>query len=342
MKSAAKRPWGERLIASPWRIILFPLWLLYRPIIGIRNTAYNLNWFRPLRLSKPVISVGNIIAGGSGKTPFVIMLCELLQAHQCHILSRGYKGDANGNDEARLMPVPVHCDSKRFRSGRQAIKDGAELLILDDGFQHRQLHRDVDIVLIDATRPWGSDTGQRGAVLPLGLLREHPRSLQRADILIVSKSDQVSEESLSKLDNQLQRFAKPILHAEHRPTHLSQLPDSEQINLETLAGRKVLCVSGIAHPQAFETSVHAQAYEVVGHLAYPDHHHFTKADIQRINEQAQQLDAVVLCTSKDAVKIAALWDGIDTELYVLHIEMLLCDADRTTLKNHIEQIINAD
>lgn len=324
------RPLGERLIDSPWRILLFPLWLLYRPLVAMRNLCYDRGWICGRRLSVPVISVGNLIVGGSGKTPLVQWLCQRLSdTHQVHVLSRGYRGDGEANDEARLFSVPVHCDPRRWRSGRQAITEGAGIILLDDGFQHRQLQRDCDIVLIDATRPWGRRGGGRGATLPLGFLREHPRALARCDLIIITRSDQVDNETLAQLQTRLQRSGKPVLCASHQPSRLSY--DNQDLPLDRLRDLPVVCVSGIANPQAFEDSVTALGCQTAAQMRFADHHHYTASDCTSIASLAAQHRAIVLCTSKDSVKLQSLWSPELPPLYTLHIALQFSADDEARL-----------
>ena len=335
-----KKPLGERLINSNWRIIFFPLWLLYRPIIGLRNVAYDRGLFRPRRLSKPVISIGNIIAGGSGKTPLVAFMVSLLKAkHTVHILSRGYKGDGQQNEEAALIDAPVHCNSNRYVSGKQAIQAGADVLILDDGFQHRQLARDCDIVLIDATRPFGFAHTLRGAVLPLGFLRESHSALKRADMLILTRCDQAQAHVLKQLRHIAQRYGKDVYECQHQATCLRD-HTGHAFPLQTLHEQSCICVSGIAHPQAFIDTARALNYQIRDRIDYPDHHHFSPADVSHIQALAEEHQAAVLCTSKDAVKLAALWPNDSaTQLYSLEIEIGFSDEDQARLLSDLQQYL---
>ena len=314
-----QKPFGERLINSKWRWILFPFWLLYRPIIGIRNFAYDAKILRSKRLPKPVISIGNIIAGGSGKTPFVAHLVALLkQEYKIHVLSRGYKGDGDANEEAALIQAPVHCNSNRHAAGQQAVKDGADVMLLDDGFQHRQLARQLDIVLIDATRPWGFHNQLRGAVLPLGFLRESRRSLQRADVIILSRCNQAHTSILEYLRKHMPRICDAVFECSHQATAITH--NKKQLPLDALKDKAVLAVSGIAHPQAFIDTISEQQYQIIARHDFADHHHYTATDVDRLITEAKQTNAVVLCTSKDAVKLQPLWPSEPAvPLYVLEV-----------------------
>ena len=177
------------------RVLLRPVGWLYGLIICIRNRLYDWHMLRAVRLNVPVICVGNITAGGSGKTPVVIALCEALirQGRRPGILTRGYKGTGDDSDEVRLFhtalpEVPVIVDADRVRGGRRAlVNHDIDVLVMDDGFQHRRLVRDCDVVLIDATNPWGY-----GHLLPSGLLREPISALKRASAILMTRCDQVA------------------------------------------------------------------------------------------------------------------------------------------------------
>lgn len=336
------RPMGERLINSSWRFLLFPFWIIYQPIVRIRNWCYDLGIIHQATLNIPIISVGNIIAGGSGKTPMVNLLIELLQDHgSCGVLSRGYKGDGTSNDEAALMDAPVYCNSKRVLAGKAAVEDGVEIAILDDGFQHRALKRDLDIVLIDATRPWGFVHSLRGATLPLGFLREPPSSLQRADLLILTRCDQVSSEWLDHIKKQCARFQKPILQCKHQASHLTDA-DDQRIELDQHQLNAVYCVSGIAHPSAFAQTVRDIGLNIAGRHNFDDHHHYSANEVAKICKHAKELQADVLCTSKDAVKLNPLWpkDAEAPKLLTVHVQMSMSEADTQQMQSLLEACLS--
>lgn len=337
-----RKPFAERLIQSPWRWLLFPFWLIYRPLIGLRNLAYDCGLCSGKRLNKPVISVGNIIAGGSGKTPVVAYLCQQLQQdYVVHVLSRGYKKDGDENEEAALIDAPVHSHSQRFLAGQAAIKDGAELLILDDGFQHRQLQRDLDIVLIDATRPWGFPGFRAGALLPLGFLRESRRALKRADIILLTRSDQIAAPLRALLLQQLQRLQKPVYCCHHQVVGLRSLEGTTH-DCSLLQEKKLICVSGIAHPQSFIDAAQDLHYQICERFDYPDHHHFSASDVQHWLQRAQELDAQLLCTSKDAVKLQRLWPtDAPVQCYSLEIKLQLAADDEEQFLQCIQQRLAA-
>lgn len=319
--------WAERFVTSPWRWMLLPAWMLWRPPVNLRNTAYDHGWLQPQRLPVPVICVGNLSAGGTGKTPTVAWLGALLQqqGRRPAVISRGYggHGEAAGNDEARMLHLPVHCNPNRYRAGLAAIAAGADCLLMDDGFQHRQLFRDLDLVCLDATRPWGRSDGRHGGTLPLGLLREGPQALRRADAAILTRCDQAPAGRLDSLRRDLAHLGIPVVSARHRPSGLRQ--GDCPIALSELRGRRVLLVSAIGHPVAFAATAQELGADIVSHQAFPDHHAWTKAEQAELLSAAEAEQATLLITAKDAVK----WQS--TVPWVLDVVLDLPPEDAKTL-----------
>lgn len=323
------RRWIEDLPASPCRWLLLPAWAPWRLIIAVRGLLYD-QGLKPARhLGVPVISIGNLTAGGTGKTPAALAVVALLRAagRTPAILSRGYRGVDGVNEEAKLAGnVPVICNPDRIAGGHQAIAAGADCLVLDDGFQHRRLHRDLDIVLIDATQPWGFRDGRHGAVLPLGYLREGMRALRRADLVWLTRTDLVSEERLRALRSELASLSIPTV--EERTTSIVMVPLAStggDLTGEPLAAwrdRRVVLVSGIGNPAAFETAVLRAGLCPIASHRFPDHHHFNATEANDLMARAKQADATLVMTGKDAVKIRA-FAGVTG--YVLVVNSALLD-----------------
>ncbi len=319
------RRWIEEFPVSPLRWLLIPAWLPWRLLIALRGLLYDRHLKPARHLGVPVISIGNLTAGGTGKTPAALAVVAQLRAagRSPAILSRGYRGVQGVNEEALLAgDIPVVCNPDRVVGGQRAISAGADCLVLDDGFQHRRLHRDLDIVLIDATRPWGRDDGGRGAVLPLGYLREGTGALKRADLLWLTRTDLVSASRLDRLRTQLSGIA-PLV--EERMTTISMVPLTGGVGEPAAAwqGRRVVLVSGIGNPGAFEAAaIHAGLVPVESHR-YPDHHHFTAADASQLMDSATQAAAPLVMTGKDAVKLRA-FAGLTGQ--VLEVRSELVDA----------------
>lgn len=259
----------------------------------------------------PVFSVGNITTGGTGKTPLVVWLCNALSGRgvKCAILTRGYRTKPGQmSDEPALLgkacKAPVVVDHDRVAGARKAIaQHGARALILDDGFQHRRLKRDMDIVAIDATCPFGY-----GRMLPAGLLREPVSSLARADAVLITRFDQAEDEQMRRLEQTIRTYAPgiPIAKAVHRHTH-AVMTGSRRLSLDELRAKKVFAFCGIGNPKAFYDCLRQHGMTLTGTRTFDDHHPYTDSDMKSLYQQASAGGAeILLCTQKDWVKSALL------------------------------------
>ncbi|MBI4536871.1 MAG: tetraacyldisaccharide 4'-kinase [candidate division NC10 bacterium] len=307
------------------RLLLAGLAGLYGAGMGLRNVAYDRGLLRIRRLPCRVICVGNLTVGGTGKTPTVLWLARALAStgRRVAVVLRGYGSQAGAasrvvsdggglqedwrsvGDEAallaaRLPGIPVLIGGDRYAAGLLALSAfQAEVIVLDDGFQHRRLHRDVDLVLVDATDPFGG-----GWLLPRGRLRERPTNLGRAHALLLTRADE--GEVTASLRERLERLAPgvPVASAIHKPSALLPLPDGPAERLEALRGSRVLAVSGIANPGSFRRGLEALGMEVAAHLAYPDHHPYGAAERAEIDRSARSRGArAIVTTEKDAVRL---------------------------------------
>lgn len=281
------------------------------------------------RVDVPVISVGNLTAGGTGKTPFVAFLVETLRAkgRRPVVLSRGYKAAADGrNDEARVLerrfPDLIHLQDKDrvALAWRAATARLGDVIVLDDGFQYHKLARDLDVCLIDATNPWGYD-----AVLPRGLLREPKSSLYRARPVVITRAELVGPDELAAIRAEILRHNEhaKVVVSEMRLTRLTDAAGAAQGDATSLAGRRVLLASGIGNPDALARNVRATGARVVAHEERGDHHDWTPADAAALVARARELAAeMVVTTSKDAVKLADLdWPADDLPLRAVEVEV---------------------
>jgi tetraacyldisaccharide 4'-kinase len=296
----------------------------YGAAMGMRNAGYTLGVLPVHRLPCRVVCVGNLTVGGTGKTPTVAAVAERLLAagRKVCVLLRGYgrTGTAaeivsdgrdlllewqDAGDEAillgRLLPgIPVVVGGDRVEAGELAVRCfGPDILLLDDGFQHRRLHRDVDLVLLDGTDPFGG-----GRLLPRGRLREPVVALRRAHAILVTRADQVGD--LASLRCRLEVCAPgvPVAFAVHQPRRLVDLRSGRPMPLEALRGMKVLAVSGIAKPEGFLWTLRQLRAAPAGVLAFPDHHPFTREDRSRMGREAQRVGAeCIVTTEKDAVRL---------------------------------------
>jgi len=361
----------KRLLASPLRFLLIPLSWLYAAVISGRNRLYALGVFKARTLPCRVISVGNISVGGTGKTPAVIALAKHLQTEKVRvaILLSGYKRQSReevtivsdgervcaslkeSGDEAYMMAkhlsgIPVIVSRQRYQAGQVAFERfGVDVLLLDDGFQHRQLARDVDILTVPTERPFGNSA----KLLPTGPLREPATALQRADIILLTHTDTVdvllhAKETMKQLaPNAL------ILESVHQPIHFyplrkscdhghhdGMLPIASSQNTEerefrpaseAVKGKRILAVCGIGNPDAFTTTLMRCSAESVELLAYPDHHVYTEADFVQIDTvfQAVQADLIVT-TQKDEQKLEAFVEDRDLPIFVLEVALVITEG----------------
>lgn len=294
------------------------LWLAQWPYIAAvswRNRRFN-RGVGVARVDVPVFSIGNITTGGTGKTPAVAWLCRFLRDHDVRvaILSRGYRADQSGvNDEAleleqRLPDVPHLQNPDRIQSARIAVEElESQCLVLDDGFQHRRLHRDIDWVLVDALNPFGY-----GNCLPRGLLREPKLGLRRANAVLITRANQIPPGELESLVEELRRVvgeAMPIVRTIHQ---CEGWRDSEGLlqPLDTWNSSRVAAFCGIGNPEAFRSTLDSQGCEVVAWRTFPDHHRYDRDDVQSLSAWVQQHDVqAVVCTAKDLVKLNATQIG---------------------------------
>lgn len=314
--------------------------LLYSCGVRFRNDLYDREVLKAHRLPCPVISVGNITAGGTGKTPTVIMLAEMLRdrGYKPAVVSRGYKGTYRGTvmtvsdgeavrtsaersgDEpaliARKLPgVPVIIGKKRVHAGRHAVERfGADLIILDDGFQHRSLHRDIDILLMDGVRPLGN-----GFLLPRGLLREGADSMKRAAILVETNGGSPSPAVASLRERFCPRT--PFFQARRKPHGIAGGASREEFPLEHLRDRRVFAFAGIARPEGFQNSLQHLCRGIAGFRAYSDHHRYTEEDVRDIREAFRSSGAdLILTTEKDGIKLVDFTDFV-RDIFTLEIRM---------------------
>jgi len=305
-------------VSAVLRAGLVPMAITYGAVVGVRNFLYNHQWwlFKPGKLPATVVSVGNIAVGGTGKTPFVELLARRLSAlgrSPC-ILSRGYgrRTSAEENDEFRMLrerlpDVPHVVGEDRLVRGIEAmLRFRPDVLVLDDGFQHRRLGRDLDIVLVDALQPLGF-----GNLLPLGRLREPARNLRRADLICLTHTDLVSEAELDAVRRRVARLAPdaPVLEAKHQPRTLRPvLPPGEDKPTEALARKRVAVFCGLGSPASFLADLRQLGAEVVYQALFPDHHQFAPGELEDVDARATEAGAeALICTHKDAVKLRSDW-----------------------------------
>jgi tetraacyldisaccharide 4'-kinase len=280
----------------------------YRLAVTLRNFGYDRGWLASHRAAVPVISVGNLTLGGTGKTPMVEWVARWYRRHGVRvvILSRGYGQGAGMSDEGRVLAenlpeVPHLQDRDRVALARIAVEElETELIVLDDGFQHRRLARDLDLVLLDALDPFGTDW-----MFPRGLLRDPVRSLRRAGVVVLSRADLIEEAKRASIRTEAERRAGPLRWAEarHAPLDLVDAEGGSSPRTD-LAGRAVAAFCGIGNPAGFRRTLAPLCGEVRGFRTFPDHHPYSAADVADLAAWVRDRGAdLALTTQKDLVKL---------------------------------------
>ncbi|HET6461373.1 MAG TPA: tetraacyldisaccharide 4'-kinase [Syntrophales bacterium] len=325
---------------NPLTLILSFVSLFYRSIVNFKNCTYDCGIIKQTKLPCKVISIGNITIGGTGKTPMVIMLAKSLKekGYRPAVLSRGYGGKANstvnvisdgskvimGQIEAGDEPIliakaaegiPVLTGPDRIQTGRFAIeKLRANILILDDAFQHRRIFRDVDIVILDRELPFGN-----GFLLPRGPLREPLGALNRAHFVIWR--DRTRDGRYPKYQEQGIGWFRPVLSVYLRPKDIISADTGDVYPLESIKGKKVCAFAGIASPEAFSRTVESLGWTVKSFIDFPDHYQYTKADIAYIQRRCSDSSSdVIITTEKDGVRLTDFPDFLK-DVFFLRVEM---------------------
>lgn len=305
----------------------------------LRNRRYDRNQAASQGVGVPVVCVGNLTLGGTGKTPMVEWLARRLREQDVRvaIVSRGYGVEAGArNDEAieleeKLPDVPHLQNVDRVEGARTAIEEfESQAILLDDGFQHRRLKRDLDVVLIDALEPFGY-----GHVFPRGLLREPLSGLRRAGVVALSRADLVDEAERTRIRDVVRRYNAAAIWCEvrHAPRTLlsSAGPNADGVEtpLESLRGRRVVGFCGIGNPEGFRRTLVGLGCELVDFREFPDHHTYQRADVDSLSKAALDSNAELLvCTHKDLVKLRIdSLAGRPLKAVVVGVEFLAGEAE---------------
>jgi len=329
----AKQGGRTAFLRAGLRLLSLP----YRGGVAARNRLYDLGLLPQVKLPCPVIAVGNLTVGGAGKTPTVILLANLLRekGYRPAVLSRGYGGRAGdpvsivsnenqilmewgeAGDEpvliARAIPgVPVLTGAKRHLTGRAAVEQhNANVLILDDAFQHRQLFRDLDIVLVNAALPFGN-----GRLLPGGPLREPKASLRRAHLIIRTGAEEDPIEPLEEAPSGI-----PLFRGIHRPQGIIEGRTGRLLPAALLQKEKVCAFAGIGRPEIFRRSLIALGAQVVSFKVFPDHYPYKHSDLDTLRRLAAQTGANrIITTEKDGIRLTEFPD-FQAEISLLRVEM---------------------
>ena len=321
-------------------LVLPPLSVLYSAIVRTRLAAYSSGFLSPTTLDVPVISVGNLTVGGTGKTPLVEKICRLVFAEnrQVCVLTRGYKrnqpnkrvlvsdsksvlsNEEDAGDEAFLLAQnllgmsAVISDADRAAAGNWAIENlGIDCFVLDDGFQHLQLTRDLNVLVIDATDPWGGNE-----LLPAGKLREPLSGAARADCFVLTRTE--ANPDVGSITQRLQQLApgKPILSSRIKMKQLRQLTNSGSFDLSS----PVAAFCGVGNPDSFFRMLQRAAHQVVLTKAFTDHHRYTQSEIDTLITAARNRGATqLITTAKDAVKLDSLEFSLSCHVLDIEIEL---------------------
>jgi tetraacyldisaccharide 4'-kinase len=315
--------------------LLWPLTVPYGAVSHLRARAYRTGILKKQRLAGNVISVGNLTTGGTGKTPMVIWIAQRLagEGKRVGVLTRGYRGEPASksasshsraamntpglaSDEVQLMKarledrVAFGVGADRFARGRELANRGIEWFVLDDAFQHLQLARDADIVMIDATNPFG-----RGHLLPAGRLREPKTALARSDLIVITRSSHspAIEAAVHRETNAPIFYAQAELDSVYSPNqpHLTNQDAHEQ---------KLFAFCGIGNPAAFIADLRDWGFQIVGHKFFRDHHRYKPEDIREIEAEARASGAHgLICTEKDRFNCPC--NSLEIDLWICAISL---------------------
>jgi len=322
---------------------------IYLAVIRCRQMAYRLGLRPVAKLPCRVICVGNLTVGGTGKTPTVELVCRTLQhiGEQVGIISRGYgrhtfpasqkssdvlvvsdgrrvcapvqaAGDEPMMLARRLSGVPVVVGKSRLRAGQEALRRfSLKTLVLDDGFQHLHLARDVNILVLDGRKPFGN-----GHCLPAGSLREPPQALMRADLILVTRTS--TQEDRQRVEREIRRYNSkaPVIFGNHKPRDLMSLQTDQTLPLSTLAGKSVVALCGIADPGAFLATLRSLSAEIAEAIAFADHHWYSAAELRQASKRVLATKSWGLVTTeKDAVRMQPQW--LQCPAWMLRVDMVL-------------------
>lgn len=353
-------------------LFLFSISVGYVGVIKLREILYKKYFLKSKSLPCPVISIGNITVGGTGKTPMTIYIAELLKnlGYNVAIISRGYKGKAEktggvvcdgericlepdqAGDEPfmmakRLKSVPIIVGKNRFKSGILAVKEfNPDVVLLDDGFQHLKLHRDVDLMLLDSKEPFGNTY-----LFPRGTLRETASAMERGDAVILTRSDVGKSESIDQIKNIVPE--KPIFHSFHVPYIYKIVTGSNwqskdrfkvpsEFGFEVFKNTSAFAFSGIARNDDFLQTIESFNCEIRGFSRFPDHHEYTDRELDTIVKSALDLSVdFIFTTEKDYTRIAHKINW-PIDVAVIGIEISFREnelAFKSFIKNRLKELI---
>ena len=338
-----------------FKIIFFPFSILYGLISILRNYLYDTNIIKPNSLPCKVISVGNITTGGSGKTPTVEFLAHYLKSigKNVGIISRGYGRSSKNTivvtdgitkpllwrkfgDEAFLLSykldgIPIIVGNSKYEAGLKMFNDfNIDVIIVDDGFQHRALSRDLDIVLINS-----KDTLNTHKLIPAGLLREHLRNLKRADLLVFTKTNIYDKNEY--LFKEIRNIKIDKIKSLVELSNTLKNNNNNEIKISEVESQNVYLFSALGDNEGFRKSISKVGCNIVGHRKYPDHYRFKTNDLQKIQEIATKNKAkFIITTEKDMVKIK----DFKTKINIYAVQMVLKFDPEKKLKKYVNNLFD--
>ena len=323
---------------------------LYGVGVWLNRTAYEKKWKRTERVNSRVVCIGNITAGGTGKTTAVLLAATTLakEGIRVAIVSRGYKRQQkiegplvlfdnpdvdwrSAGDEPFMMSrilsqykVPVVIAPNRAAAATEALRRfKSQIVLLDDGLQHHRLHRDANIILVDAKNPFGN-----GHLLPYGILREPVSALQRASLVVLTHCDQVSEREREEIKDQIRTCNDrvEIVESCHEPEYYFDISKTKKIDLTDIKG-PVVCVSALGHPATFENSLTKLGLTLKQKWRFPDHHYYTEENLRTFEDTRAGLPLIT--TFKDFVKFPDNWrDILSQDVYVLSVRLKILGGEK--------------
>jgi tetraacyldisaccharide 4'-kinase len=316
-----ERIWyGSDALASATRTVLIPAERVFGGVVGARDLLYDAGWLPARETGVPAVSVGNLTVGGTGKTPIAVWIARGLEARGAHpaIVLRGY-GDDEPLVHQTLNPlVPVIVNADRVAGVAEAVRRGADIVVLDDAFQHRRVQRSADLVLVSADQ-WTPVV----RLLPAGPWREPLRAVRRATLIIVTRKA-ASDDVVASVHERLAAVAPgvPRLSVRLDPGELVRVGDERETKpLDALRGRTARSILSIGDPSSFIRQMEARGIRVIASI-FPDHHAFNAAEVERIARGFVPDDSVV-CTLKDAVKLAPHWPRLAPPLWYVSQQVMV-------------------
>ena len=343
---------GKQLGVLPLTVktFLFSVSCVYRLILRLRSSAYQIGLIKKRNLAVPVISVGNITVGGTGKTPFIEYVATYLKGNGINvvILSRGYgartKNNETFNDEHLLLienlgNIPNIMGKDRAATGELAIeKHNANCILLDDGFQHTRLKRKLDIVLISALNPFGYEN-----VLPRGLLREPLHNLNRADLFVITHCNLCTREELYSIQKRLNLINSkaPVTESIHHPRNITNIKDNSSLPMEWLNKKRVYAFCAIGNPDSFSRLLKLNGADIIKFKTFEDHYFYENEDLAVITKEAEQLGVdTIVTTQKDKVKILRMVTKEELRSHAIPLCIINIAIKITKGREIIEKVID--